>query len=269
MFTSFTTTEALIRLKSGPIRRPRCQTVLVSIFADEQGAGPGEGNTLGFMRNEQGADRRFECFLPDKASGLAPPGLSRLNQSKEAFVYCVLGAQVNVCSSILDDGGPAKEAQSEFLVLLEDAVRQPDLAKSVQRYQPAVDQAKVRLDLVTVPGVWLMPSRILIHTDRTATYNNKLRQATPDMKLGINNCVNTETKKTWLRLMDRGPPKINLPNTHPSNPIQKAAQKKGVPTSPTTSLPPDAAPAPTSHDINKVLIVVRAVILAGLLVWKR
>jgi len=30
---------------------------------------------------------------------------------------------------------------------MEDAIRQPDLAKSVQRYQLAVDEAKVRLNL--------------------------------------------------------------------------------------------------------------------------
>ena len=52
-----------------------------------------------------------------------------------AFVYRNLGAQVNVRSSILGNGGRAKEAQTEFVVLLEDAIRQPDLAKSVQRYQ--------------------------------------------------------------------------------------------------------------------------------------
>ena len=57
-------------------------------------------------------------------------------------------------SSILGSGGRAKEAQIEFLVLMEDAIRQPDLAKSVQRYQLAVDEAKVRLNLaVSPPGL--------------------------------------------------------------------------------------------------------------------
>ena len=58
-------------------------------------------------------------------------------------MYCILGAQVNVRSSILGDGGRAQEAQSEFLTLLEDAIRQPDLAKCIQRYQLAVDKAKL------------------------------------------------------------------------------------------------------------------------------
>ena len=68
--------------------------------------------------------------MPDKVNGLSQAGLSRLNQSVEVFVYCILGAQVNVRSSILGDGGRAKEAQSEFLTLLEDAISQSNLASA-------------------------------------------------------------------------------------------------------------------------------------------
>ena len=90
--------------------------------------------------------------LPQKtAAGLTQAGLSRINQSIEAFVYCILGAQVNVRSSILGEGGRVKEAQTEFLTLMEDAIRQPDLAQSMQRYQLAVDEAKVRLNLAVCP----------------------------------------------------------------------------------------------------------------------
>ena len=139
----------------------------------------------------------------------------------EAFVYCVLGAQVNVRSSILGDGGRAKEAQTEFLVLLEEAIRQPNLSKSVQRYQLAVDEAKVRSNLAVAPGTWLMPARMVINTGSVAGYNNQLRQATPNMKLGVNNSVNLETKKVGARLMDGEKSKIGRPTSHPSNPIHK------------------------------------------------
>ena len=109
-----------------------------------------------------------------------------------------MGAQVNIRSSILGEGGRAKEAQTEFLTLMEDAIRQPDLSKSVQRYQLAVDQAKVRLNLAVCPGAWLMPARMIINTESTAGYNNKLKQASAGMKLGINNDVNSGTKKAAL-----------------------------------------------------------------------
>ena len=67
--------------------------------------------------------------------------------------------------------------------LLEDAIRQPDLAKRVQRCQLAVDKAKVRLDLAATPGAWLMLSHMAINTERTVAYNNKLRQETPNINL--------------------------------------------------------------------------------------
>ena len=84
---------------------------------------------------------------------------------------------MNVKSSIIGVGGRAKEAQTEFLTLMEDAIRQPDLAKSAQRYQLAVDQAKVRLNLAVCPGAWLMPARMIINTESVIGYNNKLKQA--------------------------------------------------------------------------------------------
>ena len=43
------------------------------------------------------------------------------------------------------------------------------------------------------------------------------------MKFGINNDVNSGTKKADLQLMEGGPSKINALNSHPSNPIHKAA----------------------------------------------
>ena len=133
--------------------------------------------------------------------------------------------QVNVRSSILGSGGRAREAQSEFLVLVESVITQPDLAASMQRYQLAVDQAKVRLHLAVVPMAWLMPAQMIINTASTIGYNN-LKQAVSGMKLGVNNEVNPETKKAGLKLMAGGPSKINASNSHPSNPIHKAATAK-------------------------------------------
>ena len=70
----------------------------------------------------------------ENSEGLTQAGMSRLNQSIEAFLYCILGSRVNVRSSIIGSGGSAKEVQSEFLVLMEDAIRQLDISKSVQRF---------------------------------------------------------------------------------------------------------------------------------------
>ena len=105
---------------------------------------------------------------------------------------------------------------------MEDAIRQPDLSRSVQRYQRTADEAKVRLNLAVCPGAWLMPVRMIINTKSMVGYN-KLKQAVAGMKLGVNNEVNLGTIKAALKLMAGGPSKINQPKSHPSNPIHKAA----------------------------------------------
>ena len=152
---------------------------------------------------------------------------------------------------------------------MEDSIRQPDLAKSVQRYQLAVNEAKVRLNLAVCPWAWLMPARMVINTSSIVGYSNALKQAKAGMKLGINNDINLGTKKAALQLMDGGPSKINPPNSHPSNPIHKAAMAAQNP-NPAAEKP--AAQKPTAqdepletqtktpqHEINKKAVIVGAV----------
>ena len=81
---------------------------------------------------EPDVSTQYDWFAPKTAAGLTKAGLSRINQSIEAYVYCILGAQVNVRSSILGEGGRAKEVQTEFLALMEDAIIKPDLKQRVE-----------------------------------------------------------------------------------------------------------------------------------------
>ena len=230
-------------------------------FSDEGGKGK-DGNLIYYIEPDDAAYGQADWFCPNLAEGLTQAGLARINKSIEAFVYCVLGSQVNVRSSILGSGGRAKEAQSEFLVLVEDSIRQPDLAKSVQRYQLAVDEAKVRLNLAVCPGAWPMPARMVINSGSVVGYNNQLKQAMPGMKLGVNDEVNTSTKKAALKLMAGGPSKINPPNSHPPNPIHKeATQEKGPATEEQTPDKPitNAGGSTETHENNKVAVAVAAV----------
>ena len=180
-----------------------------------------------------------------------------------------MGAQVNVRSSILGEGGRAKEAQTEFLTLVEDVIRQPDLAKSVQRYQLAVDEAKVRLNLALCPGSWLMPAKMIINTESTVGYNNRLKQAKPGMKLGVNNAVNPGTKKAGIQDMEGGSSKINPPSSHPSVSVHKAETPK--PASKKTvrfNLPSDKVGEieetfkEPQHEINKTAVIIGVVVVA-------
>ena len=83
-------------------------------FTDEGGKAK-DGNLLAFIELDSVAFSQYDWFAPNKTSGLTQAGLARINQSIEAFVYRILGAQVNVRSSIIGAGGRAKEAQTEFL----------------------------------------------------------------------------------------------------------------------------------------------------------
>ena len=139
---------------------------------------------------------------------------------------------------------------------MEDAIRQPDLAKSVQRYQLAVDEAKVRLNLAVCPGAWLMPATMIINTESAVGY-------IPGMKLGVNNAVNSGTKKVGIRLMEGGPSKINPPNSHPSNPIHKAASVQ--PKDKQSSKKETVSEKPPQHEINKTAVIVGVVGVVALI----
>ena len=82
-------------------------------FSDEGGVAS-KGNLISFIEPDDAAYSQYDCFAPNTC--LVPAGLSRVNQSVKAFVYC------NVRSNIFGEGGCAKEVQSKFLVLTEGAI---------------------------------------------------------------------------------------------------------------------------------------------------
>ena len=257
MFMSFTMTEVLGRLRRGPIRQPRCQILRFSV-----------------LQTTAGPRKTKETFLDSSEMGRAPIGssiglsLTRRTGSLGQGSHVWISQSRPSCTAF---SGHRLMCAAVFLVmeagekkLLEDAIRQPDLAKRVQRCQLAVDKAKVRLDLAATPGAWLMPSHMAINTERTVAYNNKLRQATPNINLWFEQWRKQRDKKSGVTPHGGGPSKTNPPNNHPSNPIHKEAMKvkKESPTNPAPSLPPEKAT--TSHHINKAMLAVGAVFLTGL-----
>ena len=225
-------------------------------FSEEGGEGS-KGNLLQYILND--IDNGYEYFLTRVSNGLTNAGQARLNQSIEALVYCVLGAQVNVRSGILGNTGSAQEVRQEFLVLLEDSIKQPDISKSVQRFQLAVQEAKVKLDLAVSPGTWLMPSRMVINTESTIGYNNRLKRVEPTMKLGVNTDVNSKTVPVGVR-HNLGESKVLLPHT--SVVKQKTTVERPKIEEKEPDKPP-AKPESTKHEINLAVIT----IVVGGLAW--
>ena len=235
-------------------------------------------NTIAFIRNDQGADTQFEHFVPNQTSGLTLNGLGRINRSIEAFGYCILGAQANTRTSILGNLGTARNTQTDFLVLIEDSIKTLTVSNGPVKYQDAIQATKVRLNFAVGRGVLLLPARMIINTESVVGYNNNLRRAMNDMKLGVNNHVNQGTKKTSLKLMSGGPNKVNPPNSHPSNPVHKqATEAQGIAPKPATPSPPAQTPVTPAqpqatepvdtHHVNKTLVAVGALALVGLIVY--
>ena len=147
----------------------------VNLFSDEGGKS-GQGNLINIIRNEESLGKQYAWFVLQNGKGLTKAGLGRLNRSVEAFVYCILGAQVNVRSSILGGGGSAQETQQEMLNLFESAIIEENISESVQRYQLAVQESKVKLNMVISPSIWLMPSNLIINLTSVEGYNNKFKK---------------------------------------------------------------------------------------------
>ena len=163
-------------------------------FADEGGRAS-DGNLVPYIENTE-ARNQYEYFLCPVSHGLTSAGLSRINQSIESFCYAILGSQVDVRSSIAGSQGSAIETQRQFLSMVEDAIRNPDISKSVQRFQLAIQSAKVRLDLAISPGLWLLPSKMVVNTESVVGYNNKLKKATTFMRIGVNSDLNIPVRRS-------------------------------------------------------------------------
>ena len=221
------------------------------LFKDEGGS-EGKGNLISLIRNDD-AVAQYSWFVPVRGMGLTRRGMGRINRSLEAFVYCVLGTQVNIRSGIVGNNGGAVEAQQEMMKLFESSVIEENLATSVQRYQLAVQEAKLRLDLAIAPGIWLMPSNLVINTESIVGYNNELQKASEDMQSGVNVGVNEKSKAVGIK-HNLGDSKVVLPH------VVVKKEKPKVSMSP----PKPAAPVVVgqdSHETNKAAWMIGAAAL--------
>ena len=178
---------------------------------EDEGGRASDGNLVPYIQNTE-ARNQYEYFLCPVSHGLTSAGLSRINQSIESFCYAILGSQVDVRSSISGSQGSAIETQRQFLSMVEDAIRNPDISKSVQRFQLAIESAKVRLDLAISPGLWLLPSKMVVNTESVVGYNNKLKKATRRMRIGVNSDLNIPVRRSALK-HNLGSGAVKLPHS--------------------------------------------------------
>ena len=244
---------------------------------EDEGGRASDGNLVPYIQNTE-ARNQYEYFLCPVSHGLTSAGLSRINQSIESFCYAILGSQVDVRSSIAGSQGSAIETQRQFLSMVEDAIRNPDISKSVQRFQLAIESAKVRLDLAISPGLWLLPSKMVVNTESVVGYNNKLKKATTFMRIGVNSDLNIPVRRSALK-HNLGSRAVKLPHsgveTQNNNQENKAtetakperssdpAKQQATENPATADAEPGTKTVSTSHENNLNVLI----IIAGGLAW--
>ena len=191
---------------------------------EDEGGRASDGNLVPYIENTE-ARNQYEYFLCPVSHGLTSAGLSRINQSIESFCYAILGSQVDVRSSISGSQGSAIETQRQFLSMVEDAIRNPDISKSVQRFQLAIQSAKVRLDLAISPGLWLIPSKMVVNTESVVGYNNKLKKATSFMRIGVNSDLNIPVRRSTQK-HNLGSRAVKLPHSGVEMRVVKSGTKE-------------------------------------------
>ena len=191
---------------------------------EDEGGRASDGNLVPYIENTE-ARNQYEYFLRPVSHGLTSAGLSRINQSIESFCYAILGSQVDVRSSIAGSQGSAIETQRQFLSMVENAIRNPDISKSVQRFQLAIESAKVRLDLAISPGLWLLPSKMVVNTESVVGYNNKLKKATTFMRIGVNSDLNIPVRRSTQK-HNLGSRAVKLPHSGVETRVVKSRTKE-------------------------------------------
>ena len=200
---------------------------------EDEGGRASDGNLVPYIENTE-ARNQYEYFLCPVSHGLTSAGLSRINQTIESFCYTILGSQVDVRSSISGSQGSAIETQRQFLSMVENAIRNPGISKSVQRFQLAIESAKVRLDLAISPGLWLLPSKMVVNTESVVGYNNKLKKATSFMRIGVNSDLNIPVRRSAPK-HNLGSRAVKLPHSGVETRVVKSGTKeKQVPKSKTS-----------------------------------
>ena len=132
----------------------------------------------------------YKLFIATKSNGLTKTGQLLFQQSAESFVYCVLGSQANTRWLIVGKGAMSLQTQEVFKKLVNDTIIQSNPTVTISNMRKAIKDTNVVLNMVISPGIILIPSDLIILDKMVPGYNNVLKLATSDMKLGKNDDVN-------------------------------------------------------------------------------
>ena len=137
-----------------------------------------------------GADKAWKSFIRRRSYGLTRPGVERLDDSIQTYVWAVLTAQVQIRTCILGTGA-AFRAQTQFQKNVETAITSPvDTQAAINRYQDVAQHARSEINFPFGEGLVMVPGDLLLRIGKIVGYNNNILIATSGRHLGLNKGLN-------------------------------------------------------------------------------
>ena len=203
----------------------------------------GYGGVLGIKYKEvtkiinQGPDD-WKKFLRSETFGITQRGQLLLQKSIKSYVYSVLGAQVRTRWQIAGSGAKSYQTQTIFHQIVKETVMQGNDAILVSNMRSAIKGSNLVLNLAIMPGIILVPSRLIILDKPIPGYNNVLEIANKSMQFGSNKQLN------YSQPVTPQPTTLPSPTTQVPAPLPK----------PTLQLPKKSYPKyPTCHPSPKTV----------------
>ena len=125
----------------------------------------------------------YNRVVPDHGKGFTPAGIVRLNDSIRAYVYCLLGAQVQARKA-----GSSLESQQEFLTLVNDIIaKKQSLEESISNFEDALSKTRGKINYVIAKDLYMIPADMNINElgETVKGFNDELKVAQAFDGIGI------------------------------------------------------------------------------------
>ena len=125
----------------------------------------------------------YDRIVPDHSKSFTNPGIVRINDSIRAYVYCLLGAQVQARQA-----GSSLESQQEFLVLVNDLInKRQTLQESIANFQDALSKTSGKINYVVAKGLYMIPSDMNLNKlgHSVKGFNDQLKTAQEFDGIGV------------------------------------------------------------------------------------
>lgn len=171
----------------------------------------------------------YNRVVPDHSKLFTNAGLVRLNDSIRAYVYCLLGGQVQARQA-----GSSLESQQEFLVLVNDLIaKKQSLEESIKNFEDALSKTRGKINYVVAKGLYMLPADMNLNKlgQSVAGFNDELQIAQSFDTVGI------RPKPSPIKPIAKPPPIKPVAKPPPIKPVAKLPNIKPSPIKTVAKLP--------------------------------